>query len=302
MTRPYFFWKRAGFTAGAIATLSIFAAPQTAAQAATIVLDFEGLQDLEPINDFYNGGTGGLGSVGQDFGIEFSNNSLSIIDQDAGGTGNFGSEPSPDTIAFFLTGEAAVMNVADGFDTGFSFFYSAINRPGVVNVYDDISGAGNLLTSIDLPLTPFGGDPDPTGQFSPFAPFGVNFDGTARSVDFGGTIDRIGFDNITLGSETPGTEPTPAPIDPTPVDPAPVDPAPVDPAPVDPVPTNPVPTPTNPAPPVVTPPIVVTPPTAETVPEPGSSAALLMGLAVMSGAVVRRSRHASKANPRFSAC
>jgi hypothetical protein len=104
------------------------------AGAAVIVLDFEGLQDLETVQEFYNGGTGGNGSgPGTNLGASFSPDALAIIDQDAGGTGNFGGEPSPDTILFFLS-NTAVLNFAAGFDTGFSFFYSAINNPGSIDV------------------------------------------------------------------------------------------------------------------------------------------------------------------------
>jgi len=181
------------------------------AEAATIVLDFEGLQDLESVNNFYNGGQGGNGSGGgSDFGISFGSSALAIIDEDAGGTGNFGGEPSPSTVLFFLDG-SALMNVAAGFDTGFSFFYSAISSPGVVNVYDGLGGTGSILASLNLPLTPFNGAPDPTGVFSPFVPFGVSFNGIARSVDFGGTVNQIGFDDITLGSANPGGQPVPTP-------------------------------------------------------------------------------------------
>ena len=177
----------------------------TKAEAATIVLDFEGLQDLEPVEDFYDGGFGGDGSgPGPDLDITFSPNALAIVDQDAGGSGNFGNEPSPDTILFFLTGRAATLNVSSGFDTGFSFFYSAITQPGFVDVYSGLNATGTQLATINLPLTPFNGDPDPTGQFSPLVPIGVNFDGIARSIDFGGTINQIGFDNVTFGSATPG--------------------------------------------------------------------------------------------------
>lgn len=213
MTLFISFWQRAALTASAAVSLALpFVFSTPTAKAATLLLDFEGLQDLEPINTFYSGGSGGFGSTSSaNFGVTFSENSLAIIDEDAGGTGNFGGEPSPDTIVFFLTGQAAVMDVASGFDTGFSFFYSAINRPGVVNVYDAIGGTGNLLASINLPLTEAEGSPDPTGQFSPLQPFGINFDGIARSVDFGGSIDRIGFDNITLGSSIPMTGSIPVP-------------------------------------------------------------------------------------------
>lgn len=183
-----------------------------------VVMDFEGLEDLETVEEFYDGGLGGNGSgPGPDFGVIFSPNAQAIIDSDAGGSGNFGGEPSPDTILFFLTGTAATMNVPDGFTDGFSFFYSAINEPGEIVVYDGLDGTGNVLATLQLPLTPNLGDPDPTGNFSPLEPIGVSFSGTARSVDFGGTIDQIGFDDITLGSETPGQvddpDPDPAPAD-----------------------------------------------------------------------------------------
>jgi len=169
------------------------------------VLTFEGLRDQETVQNFYNGGLGGGGSgPGPNFGIIFSANALAVIDSDAGGIGNIGGEPSPDTALFFLTGAAATMNVSAGFDTGFSFFYSAISQPGVVRVYSGLNATGDLLATLNLPLTPFNGAPDPTGQFSPLVPFGVSFSGIARSVDFGGTVNQIAFDNITLGSSIPG--------------------------------------------------------------------------------------------------
>ena len=109
-----------------------------------VVLTFEGLQNFESVNGYYNGGTGGSGSgPGPNYGITFTASSLAIIDADAGGTGNFGGEPSPSTGLFFLEG-TAVMNVPAGFTTGFSFFYSAIGSPGVVNVYDGPNATGNL--------------------------------------------------------------------------------------------------------------------------------------------------------------
>ncbi|MBK8594238.1 MAG: PEP-CTERM sorting domain-containing protein [Holophagales bacterium] len=169
------------------------------------VLTFEGLANQEPLGDFYNGGTGGTGSgPGPNLGITFSSNALGIIDADAGGTGNFGGEPSPSTIMFFLTGAAATMNVPAGFAEGFSFYYSAINSTGVVTVYDGLNATGTVLATLALPLTPSNGAPDPTGNFSPLVPLGVTFSGTARSVDFGGAQNQIGFDDITIGSATPG--------------------------------------------------------------------------------------------------
>ena len=171
------------------------------ANAAVITLDFEGVGDQNAVGNFYNGG------AGVNYGVQFSANALGLVDADAGGSGNFGGEPSPDTILFFLGGTAATLNYAAGFDTGFSFFYTAINSPGFVTVYDGLNGTGNILATLNLPLTPNNGAPDPSGQFSPLVPVGVAFAGTAKSVDFGGVINQIGFDNITFGSQTPGGVP-----------------------------------------------------------------------------------------------
>ncbi len=167
------------------------------ASADVVVLTFEGVGNFVPVGSFYDG------AGGPDFNIIFSSNSLGLIDADAGGGGNFGHEPSPDTILFFLTGGASTMNVPSGFDTGFSFFYSAVNSPGSIRVWDGLDGTGTLLASLDLPVTPSDGG-DPTGSFSPFFPVGVAFDGIAKSVDFAGTENQIGFDNITLGASIPG--------------------------------------------------------------------------------------------------
>ncbi|MEO1306901.1 MAG: VPLPA-CTERM sorting domain-containing protein, partial [Pseudomonadota bacterium] len=144
---------------------------------------------------------------GIDLGITFSDNALAIVDADAAGLpssqGNFGGEPTPDTVLFFLTGSAATLNFADGFTDGFSFFYSSINFTGNIDVYSGLNATGDVLASLTLPSTPFNGEPDPTGNFSPFVPLGVSFDGIAQSVDFGGTINQIGFDNITFGAADP---------------------------------------------------------------------------------------------------
>lgn len=43
-----------------------------AASAAPITLIFEGLQNLEAVNGFYNGGTGSLGSSGTHCGVQFA--------------------------------------------------------------------------------------------------------------------------------------------------------------------------------------------------------------------------------------
>lgn len=177
-------------------------APHTVA--APITLTFEGVANYAAVDDFYNGGTDSGGNSGVNYGIGFSSTSLASIDADAGGSGNFGNEPSPSTVLFFLSGGAATMNVAAGFDTGFSFFYASA-ASGFVNVYDGLNGTGNLLATINLVRNIDGCVGDPTGDFCMFTAIGVTFDGIAYSVDFGGTANQIGFDNITIGSEIAGT-------------------------------------------------------------------------------------------------
>jgi len=169
---------------------------------AALVIDFEGLNDLETIDEFYNGGFGGLGSgPGPNLGVSFGSGQA-IIDADAGGTGNFGGEPSPDTALFWFDQDGAVFNIPGGFDTSFSVFYSAPFLAGSVTIYDGLDSTGTIIATLLLPTTGSNGG-DPNGIFSPFVSTGITFTGTALSVDFSGTVNQIAFDNLTLGSTVP---------------------------------------------------------------------------------------------------
>jgi hypothetical protein len=178
-----------------------------AASAAVITLDFEGLGSFAAINDFYNGGTDSQGNSGVNYGVHFGTNSLALVEQDP--SANFSGEPSPNTIMFFLTG-TSILNYAPGFDTGFSFWYTTVSFGGTVNVYDGLNGTGNLLGTITLP--PLGAGPDPANSFSNWAIGSLAFAGMARSIDFGGTVNQVGFDNITFGSIDPNKVPEPGTV------------------------------------------------------------------------------------------
>lgn len=167
----------------------IFLVGSSAAQAVT-TLTFEGVGDLNPIGNYYNGGGG------PNYGISFGSDSLAIVSGNWGGSGNFDNNPSGHTVAFFLSGPGDVMNVAAGFTTGFSFFYAAAVA-GFVDVYSGLNGTGALLATLVLPVTP--------NPYYVWVPVGVAFSGTAMSAVFGGAADFIGFDDITLGSVIPGT-------------------------------------------------------------------------------------------------
>jgi hypothetical protein len=174
------------------------------------VLTFEGLGELEPVLNYYDGGLGGDGSgPGPDFDITFTSDALALIDADAGGSGNIANEPSGQTVLFFLSGPGAIMNVAAGFTTGFSFFYAAPFVPGAVTVWDDVNGTGNLLATIPLATNGDTCGGDPSGQYNCWTPIGAAFAGTAKSVNFSGTANFIVFDDVTIGSSTPGV-PEPA--------------------------------------------------------------------------------------------
>lgn len=190
-----------------VAALSLAFAGAT--QASVITLDFEGIGNQASINNFYNGGTDSAGHTGTNYGIQFGSNALGIIDFDApGGTGNFANEPTPSTIMFFLSG-SAVLNYAPGFTDGFSFYYSSA-ASAAVRVFDGLNATGNLLGTINLTAN-FNNNctGDPTGAFCHWDIASLAFAGMAKSIDFGGTVNQVGYDNITLGSINPNRVPEP---------------------------------------------------------------------------------------------
>jgi hypothetical protein len=169
-----------------------------------IVLDFEGLGNLEEISQFYNGGTSSSGFPGNNHGISFIGSAMAVIDADTGGTGNFANEPSPNTVMFFQKGCGTTINVSAGFTNAVSFYYAS-STAGTVNIYDGPEGTGNLLASLAfLPTLPGKAEGDPNGYFSSWKPFAVAFSGTAKSLTLSGVENQCGFDDITFGSKTPG--------------------------------------------------------------------------------------------------
>lgn len=174
------------------------AAMMVPAMAAPVVLDFEGVGDLNAIGNYYNGG------AGTNYGVSFSGATLAVVDTDAGGSGNFANEPSSNTIMFFADGDNAILNFAAGFDTGFSFFYSS-NGAAIVDVYSGVNKTGTKLASINLASNFSNGGcvGDPTGAYCHWDAVGVSFAGIAKSIDFGGTANFVAFDNVTFGSATP---------------------------------------------------------------------------------------------------
>lgn len=194
------------------AAIALSATCTAAVHAAPFTLTFEGVGNNAQILDFYNGGTDSQGNSGVNYGVRFGSNALGLVDADAGGTGNFANEPTPSTTMYFLNG-TAVLNYAPGFSDGFSFFYTSTSFEGVVSVYDEENASGNLVGILNLgpnsgPALCSG---DPAGDFCNWSAVGLVFNGVAKSIDFGGTVDQIGYDNITFGSAFPDVTPVPEP-------------------------------------------------------------------------------------------
>ena len=205
MSRTMARWFERKAAGSLVAVLGIaLLGPLVAPAQTTVTLTFEGLKDNEAILDYYNGGMAGSGSgPGPSYGITFGTAALASISTEENGTGNFDQNPSGITTAYFLTGGGLVMNVPAGFTNGFSFYYASGTSTGTVTVYDGPNGTGNILATVTLPAT--GSNCDTQEFFSCWSALGAAFKGTAKSVNFAGADNGIGFDNITLGSKTAGS-------------------------------------------------------------------------------------------------
>jgi len=197
----------------AVATLAVV----PAASAAVVSLNFENINKVygqttfANILNYYNGGTSSDGTTGTNFGISFGSNALAIClnsttvtcsNTSRGGLGDLTSQRGG---LFFLDGSQTFLNYAAGFDTGFSFNYVSLSNPGSVLVYSGLNGTGTLLAT--LALTPNAGScPGYNAGFCPFKPFGVTFNGIAKSISFAGVANQIVFDDVTFGTATPGPD------------------------------------------------------------------------------------------------
>lgn len=172
------------------------------ASTSVIYLDFEGIGDGANIQDFYNGGTDSYGNSGSNYGVTFGPDPLmsAFVNYSTTDGVAFEGEPSPVTVMGFYSG-AGLLNSNQGFDTGFSFYYSTTDFTGQVKVYDGLSATGNVLGTIDI--LALGEGPNPNKPYKYWAIGSLSFNGIAKSVDFGDTENGVGFDNLTLGSSIP---------------------------------------------------------------------------------------------------
>ncbi len=159
---------------------------------------------LESILGYYNGGADQNGAIGPSYGITFGSDALALVNANQANSvaSNVGNEPGGGTAnsMIFLSGPGDVMDVAAGFNTGFSFYYAAPYYAGSVSVYSGLDGTGALLATLTLGVNGVGPGP---GQYSDWSPVGVTFAGTAESAIFSGSANYIAFTDVTLGSGAP---------------------------------------------------------------------------------------------------
>lgn len=172
------------------------------ASATTITMDFDGLNPGTAVKNYYNGGCSGGGTNkvcgGPDYGVVWQGARVQDLAVNQPSGPNF---MHPSDIDLLST--SATMNIAGGFDTGLSFYYSTLTA-GDVRVFSGLDGSGSLLASLNL------GFSDQCGNVPCWDFIDLSFPGTARSVIFRGILHLIGFDNLTLGAAPTASVPEPA--------------------------------------------------------------------------------------------
>lgn len=173
-------------------TLAVMSQAQTKG-----VVSFGRMKNLEFVNQFYDGGTGSLGSgPGPNYGLTFTSNAQVIISSSKGGSGDFINNPGGYPVLFFQTGNVTTMTATNGMEKAIWFYYSALQQ-GLVTVYSGPNATGNILASITLPPNNSGC----TGyKLCVWSPVGIPLSTTANSISFSGIADYLAIDTIHLGS------------------------------------------------------------------------------------------------------
>ena len=168
-----------------------------------VTLDFEGAAGyVNPIGEFYNGGTDSLGQSGPNVGVSFTSAAVALSNDALGPY--YSNAPSPLTV-LYAADATAVMNVALGFVDRLTFWYAATNGVlDAVNIYSGLNATGTLLASASLFGNAQVGCTGPA--FCRFDLTSVKFAGLARSVSFAGDAPNVLFDNISI-SAVPEAEP-----------------------------------------------------------------------------------------------
>lgn len=139
-------------------------------------ITFEGLGDLAPVPPI-----SGINSPGW----------LSLIDEDAGGSGNFANEPSPETVMFWLGSNPSI--VLDKPASKIEFYYGT-SVDLTVTAFD----SNNVqIAQISRPPNSGHGPGDPTGDYGVWTPLTVEVPGAKiKTLTVIGGPNYTGFDNL----------------------------------------------------------------------------------------------------------
>jgi hypothetical protein len=197
------------FFLGTALAASLVIGTASASHAAGIPLDTNGLVDQEQILGYFNGGLAGNGSgPGPNYGVVFGSGAFNQVSVLNGGAGSFQGVPlrGPNAVLFSSSG-ADTIDVAGGFTSGLSFFYSSF-LGGEVDIWSGLDGTGTLLASITLGAN-FEDhcDASATTSFCSWDEGSASFAGTAESIDFSNVADLTAIGDLTLGSAIPAPEP-----------------------------------------------------------------------------------------------
>ncbi len=165
------------------------------------IATFGGLKNLEFVNNYYNGGTGSMGSgpANKDLHLEFTANAQAIVSAAKGGAGNFINNPGGYPVMFFQTGTSVIINTTAGVTTGLWFTYSAL-QPGTATLYDGPNATGNILSSVSLTPNDSGCT---TYKMCVWTPVGFPLTATVGSIRFSGVANYIAIGAIHLGAKLP---------------------------------------------------------------------------------------------------
>ena len=181
--------------AAALALLS--AAP---AFAANVTITFESAPGyVNPILEHYNGGVDSLGQSGTNFGVSFTDGAVALSNDALGPY--YLNAPTNGT-AMYAFDSTAVMNVANGFQDGLTFYYSSSAVTlDAVKVYSGLNATGTLLASASLYNN---AQDDCTGAaFCRFTLTSVQFAGIGKSISFAGNSPNVLYDNIGFTTAVP---------------------------------------------------------------------------------------------------
>ncbi|WP_235914628.1 PEP-CTERM sorting domain-containing protein [Rugamonas rivuli] len=145
------------------------------AQAATILMNFDGVTTYAAVDEFYNGGTDSAGAFGVNYGVSYHD--FLTVD------GSYGQTSLPNLA--YNGVEMAVANVAAGF-TSLSFTSGAFST-SYMDVYSGLNGTGTLLGSVQLGSNPYA-----------FAATSVTFSGVAQSFVLRGGSGQAGIDDVQI--------------------------------------------------------------------------------------------------------